>query len=218
MLSAFILSVFSFLLMTVDLGLIFLYAPLEESMGMVQKIFYVHVPVSWTAFLAFFGVFLSSILYIWKRDEKWDRLGYSSAELGFIFATLALVSGSIWARAVWGAWWTWWDPRLTTALVLWFIYLAYFIVRLFSTEEAQAPRLASVIGVVGFIDVPICALAIVLWPTQHPQPLVFKHGLTPEMLITLLLSVCAFTSLYLILLYLSTTLRTHEHLLGKLKG
>lgn len=216
MLRAFILSAFSFLLMVAALSLIFLYAPVEESMGMVQKIFYIHVPVSWIAFLAFFVVFLSSVLYIWKRDEKWDRLGYCSAELGFIFATLALVSGSIWARVVWGAWWTW-DARLTTALVLWFIYLAYFIVRLFSTEEAQAPRLASIIGVVGFIDVPICALAIVLWPTHHPHPLVFKHGLAPEMLITLVVSVCAFTSLYLILLYLSTTLRTHEHLLGKLK-
>lgn len=214
--SALILSALSFLLMAASLCLTFLYAPVEESMGMMQKIFYVHVPVSWIAFLAFFVVFLSSVLYIWKRDEKWDRLANSSAELGFIFTILALVSGSIWARVIWGVWWTW-DARLTTTLVLWFIYLAYFIVRLFSTEEAQAPRLASIIGVVGFIDVPICGLAIVLWRTHHPHPLVFEHGLTSEMLITLLVSVCAFTSVYLVLMYLGTMLKTHEHWLRKFK-
>lgn len=206
----------SFVLMMVALCLIFLYAPTEEVMGIVQRIFYIHVPVCWVAFLAFFVVFVGSILYLWKRKDKWDTLACSSAEVGLIFSTLALVTGSVWAKPIWGVWWTW-DARLTSALILWFIYLAYFIVRVSAVDELRAARFAATTGIVGFIDVPLCVLAIILWQTQHPGPVVFQGGLSPMMLLTLLLSLAAFSALYFLLLCLRVSLRNDEREIKGLK-
>lgn len=106
----------SLALFVAGLYLVFLYVPTEETMGIVQRIFYFHVPVAWVAFLAFFIVFIASIMYLSKRDEKWDRLAGASAEIGLVFTSLVLITGSIWARPIWGAWWVW-EPRLTTSLV-----------------------------------------------------------------------------------------------------
>jgi heme exporter protein C len=99
----------------------------EADMGIVQRIFYFHIPLAWLAFLAFFIVFIGSILYLIKRDNKWDRLANSSAQIGVVFTTLFLIAGSLWAKPIWGVWWTW-DPRLTSSLVLWVIYIAYLLV------------------------------------------------------------------------------------------
>lgn len=186
-------------LMVVSLYLIFIYVPTEREMGIVQRIFYFHVPLAWVSFLAFFVVFLGSILYLWKNDERWDILAHSSAEIGVVFTTLVLITGPLWAKPVWGAWWTW-DARLTTTLVLWLIYVGYLMVRSFATQPAQAARLSAVVGIIGFIDVPIVALAIVLWRTQHPAPLVLGGGLAPSMLFTLIVSLVTFTYLYFLLL------------------
>ena len=187
-------------LMALSLYLIFFYAPVEAVMGVVQKIFYFHVPSAWVAFLAFFVVFLGSILYLWKKDRKWDVLAHSSAEVGVIFTTLVLLTGPIWAKSAWGVWWTW-DPRLTTTLILWLIYVAYLMVRSYAVSEAQGTRFAAVVGIVGFVNVPIVALAIVLWRTQHPGPLVWQEGgLDPAMRLTLMVSLLTFTVLYLNLL------------------
>ena len=188
----------SLVLMVAALYLIFLYVPTEESMGIVQRIFYFHVPLAWVSFLAFFIVFLGSILYLWKRNSKWDIMASSSAEVGAIFTTLFLITGSIWAKPIWGVWWTW-SPRLTTALVLWLIYLAYLLVRAYASDDQRGARFAAIVGIIGFIDVPIVALAITLWRTQHPGPVVFTSGLAPSMLLTLLVSLAAFTALFLIL-------------------
>ena len=188
----------SLVLMIATLYLIFLYVPTEESMGIVQRIFYFHVPLAWVSFLAFFIVFLGSILYLWKRSSKWDTLASSSAEVGAVFTTLFLITGSIWAKPIWGVWWTW-SPRLTTALVLWLIYLAYLLVRAYASDDQRGARFAAIVGIIGFIDVPIVALAITLWRTQHPGPVVFTSGLAPSMLLTLLVSLAAFTALFLIL-------------------
>ncbi|MFC1907481.1 cytochrome c biogenesis protein [Chloroflexota bacterium] len=185
-------------LMVAALYLIFLFVPTEESMGVVQRIFYFHVPLAWVSFLAFFIVFLGSILYLWKRNSKWDILASSSAEVGAVFTTLFLTTGSIWAKPIWGVWWTW-SPRLTTALVLWLIYLAYLLVRAYASDDQRGARFAAIVGIIGFIDVPIVALAITLWPPQHPGPVVFTSGLAPSMLLTLLVSLAAFTVLFLIL-------------------
>lgn len=205
-----------FLLMIAALYLVFIYVPTEAGMGIVQRIFYFHVPLAWVAFLAFFVVFVGSILYLWKRDDRWDTLAYSSGEVGIVFTTLVLITGPIWAKPIWGVWWTW-DARLTTTLVLWLIYLAYLMVRSFATEESRGARFAAVVGIVGFLDVPIVALAIVLGRTQHPGPVIFEGGLAPPMLLTLLVCLAAFTVLYVLLLRQRMSLRAAELEIGKLK-
>jgi heme exporter protein C len=202
--------------MVAALYLIFLYVPTEKTMGDVQRIFYFHVPLAWVAFLAFFVVFVCSILYLWKQVIKWDIIARSSAEVGVMFTTLVLITGPIWAKAAWGVWWTW-DVRLTATLVLWFIYVAYILVRRYATEEAKGARFAAVLGIVGFVDVPVVALAIQLWRTQHPGPVVFEGGLAPSMLITLLISIAAFTVLYIILVVRSVALKNLEAEVRQLK-
>jgi heme exporter protein C len=175
----------------------------------VQRIFYFHVPVAWVSFLAFFVTFIFSILYLWKRELKCDAIAEASAEVGVIFTTLVLVTGSIWAKSVWGIWWTW-DTRLTTSLLLWLIYVAYFLVRRLATEPARGARYGAVIGIVGFIDVPIVFLTVNLWRTQHPTTIIFEGGLTTPMLITLIVCIAAFTVLYVLLLVQSTHLKVME--------
>ncbi len=206
----------SFILFVGALYLIFVYVPTEEGMGIVQRIFYFHVPVAWIAFLAFFIVSLGSIMYLWKRESKWDVIASSSAEVGVIFTTLVLITGSMWAKPIWGAWWTW-DARLTTALILWLIYIAYLLVRSYATHEQQAARFAAIVGIVGFVDVPIVALAITLWRTQHPSPVIFQGGLAPPMLLTLLVCLAAFTTLYSLLLIQRASIKNAEAEVGKLK-
>jgi heme exporter protein C len=200
------------------LYLVFIYVPTEETMGIVQRVFYFHVPVAWVAFFAFFIVFLCSIMFLWKRDGKWDTIATSSAEVGVVFTTLVLITGSIWARpsSVWGVWWAW-EPRLTTALVLWLIYVAYLIIRPFAGEESRGARFAAIIGIVGFIDVPIVALAISLWRTQHPGPVIFQGGLAPEMLLTLIICIATFTSLYAILMIQRVLMKNDEREVRRLK-
>lgn len=203
-------------LMIAALYLIFMYVPTEKTMGDVQRIFYFHVPLAWGSFLAFSVVFVCSIIYLWKRDVKWDVTARASAEVGVIFTTLVLITGPIWAKAVWGVWWTW-DARLTATLVLWIIYIAYMLVRRYATEEARGARFAAVLGIVGFIDVPIVFLAIQLWRTQHPGPVVFEGGLTPSMLLTLSVSIAAFTVLYVILTMHSVWLKKLEDMVKQMK-
>jgi heme exporter protein C len=199
----------AFSLMLAALGLVFIYVPTEKSMGVVQRIFYFHVPVAWISLLAFSVVFIGSILYLWKREEKWDVLARSSGEIGFVFITLVLITGPIWAKPAWGTWWTW-DTRLTSALVLWFMYLAYIMVRSLAVEKSQGARFSAAVGIVGFIDVPIVYLAIRLWRTQHPGPVIFEGGLEGSMLLTLIVSLAAFTALYLYLLIQTKSLRKLE--------
>jgi heme exporter protein C len=206
----------SFVLFVAGLYLVLLYVPTEETMGVVQRIFYFHVPLAWVAFLAFFIVFLASILYLRNRDTKWDVLASTSAEVGTLFTTLFLITGSIWARPVWGAWWTW-SPRLTTALILWLIYIAYLMVRSFADDRQRGSRFAAVVAIVGFIDVPVVALAIILWRTQHPGPLIFQGGLTTPMLLTLLVCLAAFSALYCCLLVAGISIKNDEIEIGKLK-
>lgn len=215
--ASYLLLGLSIILVTVSLLLIFIVVPTEATMGIIQRIFYYHVPVAWVAFLAFFVVFISSIMYLWKRDRKWDVVAMSSAELGVVFTTLVLITGSIWAKPIWGIWWTW-DARLTTSLVLWLIYIAYLLVRSYIPEEEKAARFAAVVGIIGFIDVPIVALAIQLWGTQHPDAVIFEGGLAPEMLAALLTSLAAITCVYLLLLWQRIGLRKAEIKIKELRS
>jgi len=198
-----------FVLMIAALYMVFVYVPTEKHTGIVQRIFYFHVPVAWVSFLAFFITFIFSIIYLWKRQAKSDAIACASAEVGVIFTTLVLITGPIWAKPVWGIWWTW-DARLTTSLVLWLIYIAYLLVRSLATEPARGARYSAVIGIVGFIDVPIVFLTVNLWRTQHPTTIIFEGGLTAPMLATLLVCIAAFTVLYVLMIIQSANLKTME--------
>tara|TARA_B100000315_G_scaffold244400_1_gene268921 strand:- start:157 stop:735 length:579 start_codon:yes stop_codon:yes gene_type:complete len=185
-------------------------------MGIVQKIFYLMVPMGWLALLSFLVVFIGSILYLKKRSLRWDILSYSSAEVGVIFTTLALVTGSIWAKPAWGVWWTW-EPRLTATLVLWLIYLTYFMVRSFATEESRGATFAAIVGIIGFIDIPIIVLATTLWRGLHPGALIFQGGLDPTMLLTLIISLLTFSTLYALILMQRISLKNNEVEIKRMK-
>jgi len=206
-----------FALMLAALYMALVYAPTEKYAGAVQRIFYFHVPLAWVGFLAFLVVFIGSILYLWKRSVIWDSIAWASAEVGVVFTSLVLITGSIWAKAAWGIWWTW-DARLTATLVLWFVYVAYLMVRGYAREESQGARLSAVLGIVGFINVPIVALAINLWRTQHPTALIFEGGLAPTMMATLLVCVVAFTVLYILLVRQATSLKILESDIENMKN
>src|SRR5205809_6625796 len=170
-------------------------APTEQTMGNVQRIFYYHVPSAWTAFLLFAINFVASILYLIKRSEKADILALVSAEVGVVFCTVVLVTGPIWARPVWGIWWTW-DLRLTTTLIMWLLYVSYLLLRR-SSEPGSSSTLATVFALSAAVDIPIVWMAIRWYSvhTQHPQP-VFGNGpntgLDPHMKIALFANWLAF--------------------------
>ena len=195
--------------MIVSLYMAFLYAPTEATMGDVQRIFYFHVPSAWVAFFAFFLVFVFSLVYLVRRDKRWDNLAAACAEIGVLFCTLVLITGPIWAKPVWGVWWTW-DARLTLTLVLWLIYIAYLMLRHYMTDPERRATFSAVLGVVGFIDVPLVYFSIRWWRTQHPQPVMSggeNSGLEPPMLATLLVCLGTFTLLFLVLLRLRLKLQ-----------
>jgi heme exporter protein C len=182
-------------------AMIFFYAPIESEMGIVQKIFYVHVPLAWNAFFGFAIVFFASFRFLATRDPKWDARALSAAEVGVLFTTLVLITGPIWAKPVWGIWWTW-DARLTLTLVLWLIYVGYLMLRRYVESPERRAVLAAVVGVTGFIDVPLVYFAIRWWRTQHPQPVIAGGegaGLDPRMATTLWVCVAAFTLLFVAL-------------------
>jgi len=206
-----------FALMIAALYMVFIYVPTEKHTGIVQRIFYFHVPIAWVSFLAFFVTFIFSILYLWQRKIKIDAIADASAEVGVIFTTLVLITGPIWAKPVWGIWWTW-DARLTTSLLLWIIYIAYLLVRRLANEPERGARYSAVIGIVGFIDVPIVFFTVNLWRTQHPTTIVFEGGLTTPMLATLMVCIAAFTVLYILLLVQSANLKFMEAGIRQLKS
>lgn len=202
-------TMLTFVFMAITIGLIFLYVPEERIMGPIQKIFYFHVASAWTGFFAFFVVFLSSMLFLITKDTKYDIIAASSAELGTLFITIVLLTGPVWARAAWGTWWTW-EPKLTTTLVLWFIYIAYLVVRNVSTNETGRQSIAAIFGIVGFINVPLVYFSVEWWGRKLHPPTVTGGGLAGEMMFTLLFTVISFTLLYLYIL-------KHSYDLFKLK-
>ena len=167
-------------------------APTEQTMGDVQRIFYYHVPSAWTAFCLFFVNLAASVWYLARRSLKADALAVASAEVGVVFCTIVLVTGPIWARPVWGIWWTW-DLRLTLTLVLWLIYVSYLILRRFSTS-GQTPKMAAVLAVLGALDVPLVYFSIWFFRTQHPQPVMGGGGsIDPRMLHVFFINLTAFS-------------------------
>ncbi|RMF90481.1 MAG: cytochrome C assembly protein [Nitrospinota bacterium] len=184
------------------LALAFLYAPPDAVQGNVQRIMYIHVPMAWVAYQAFFVVFVSSIGYLWRKTRGWDRVAHASAELGVMFTGLAIIAGSVWGKPTWGTWWTW-DARLTTTTILLLIYAAYLMLRTYSGGSERAARHAAVLGIIGFLDIPIIHYSVVWWRTLHQPPTVLRSGgptIDSPMLLTLLLNVAAFSFFYLYLL------------------
>ena len=152
------------------MGLVFFVAreATDAMGGNLQRIFYVHVPSAWLAYLSFAVVFVCSIAYLRTNARRWDLLAHAAAEVGVVFTSLVLITGPIWARPVWGTWWQW-DARLTSTLVLWLTYVGYLFLRSLATDPARGGRLAAVLGVVGFVDVPIVHYSVNWWRTLHPS-------------------------------------------------
>ncbi len=214
-----VLIILTFIVIEIALYLSFLYAPTESTMGDVQRIFYFHVPSAWASFLAFFIVCAASIAFLRTGKAHWDRLAASSAEIGVLFITIVLLTGPLWAKPVWNVYWTW-DARLTTSLVLWLIYIAYLMVRNYTTDPERGARFAAVFGIIGFIDVPIVYMSIRWWRTLHPAPVIAGgegSGLAPEMFRTLMFNLFAFSILFITLLVLSYRISTLEKQLQALK-
>jgi heme exporter protein C len=178
------------------LAMVFNYAPREATMGEIQRIFYFHVASAWVGFFGFFVTFIAGVLYLARSERRWDILGLSSAEVGLAFITMTVVTGSLWAKPVWGTYWTW-EPRLTISAIQWLLYVAYVMLRSSTTSEERVARFAAVYGIVAFVTVPLSWFAIRWWRTIHPEILSSEGmGLTPPMLTTLFVSLGAFTLLY----------------------
>ena len=183
---------------------IFIFVPTEKTEGPIQRIMYLHIPSAWLAFFAFFIVFISSILFLWKKEREWDIYANASAEIGVVFCSLVLITGPIWAKPIWGTWWVW-DARLTSTLILWLIYVAYLMLRSQTEAGFMRARYAAVLGIVGFLNIPFIHFSVLWWRTFHPQPKVisaegFGKGMDTSMLATLGISLCSFTLLYFLLM------------------
>ena len=187
---------------------IFLIMPLETSQGFPQKIMYLHVPTFIVTYLAFFVVFAFSIAYLWKRDLMFDQIAKVSAEIGLIFCALLMVTGALWGRPTWGTYWVW-DARLTTTLLLFLIFMGYFLLRMSVSDRDKEARLASVIGIIGCLDIPIIHKSVEWWRTLHQPSTLFKvdsgkasPSISPELLTPLIASIIVMLLFYLYLLLL----------------
>jgi len=193
------MKLFRWLWVVVTLGLLaqafhvaMFVVPPDQTQGEIQRIFYYHVPSAWTAFCLFFVNLIGSLIYLVRKSSKADALAVAAAEVGVVFCTIVLITGPIWARPVWGIWWTW-DLRLTLTLVLWLIYVSYLVLRRFS-DSSQTPKLAAVLAVFGALDVPLVYFSIWFFRTQHPQPVIGGGGsLDPRMLHAFLINLFAFS-------------------------
>ncbi|HUL01958.1 MAG TPA: cytochrome c biogenesis protein CcsA [Gemmatimonadales bacterium] len=175
------------------------FTPEERTQGLAQKIFYVHVPAAWSAMLAMGLVGLASILFLMMKDYRYDRFAAASAEVGTAFSLVMLTTGPIWAKPVWGTWWTW-DARLTLTLFLFFLFVGYQLLRGAVNETSLRARYSAVLGICGLVLLPFIHLSVYLFRTLHPMPIVLKPSapsLPPSMLITLLSSFAVFTLLYI---------------------
>ena len=181
---------------------VFVFAPTETEQGFVQKIMYIHVPSVIVTYLAFFVTFAFGIAYLWKRLLVFDRIAKVSAEIGLIFCAMVLLSGAIWGRPTWGTFWVW-DARLTTTLLLFLIFLGYFLLRLSVQDREKEARFASVLGIIGFLDIPIVHKSVEWWRTLHQPSTLFKveegaakPAMPPELLYPLLASMFAMLLFY----------------------
>ncbi len=186
-------------LMAVTLWMIFIWVPTERNLGVIQRALYIHVPVAWVSMVAVFLVAVSSVAFLRTGNKKWDWLAVASAETGVMAGSLVIVTGAVWAKPIWNVWWTW-DAKLTTTAILWFLYVAYLMLRAYAPPGTQGQRMAAVVAIVGAIDAPIIYWAADLWRTAHPEllvgPVAESGGLSAEMALTLNVALIAFTSVF----------------------
>ncbi len=207
-----------FLSVEISLFLAFLYAPPDVVLGETQRIFYFHVASAWNGLLAFTVVFVAAVAYLMKRTPEWDRLALASTEIGVVFITMGVVTGSIWARFAWGVWWEW-EPRLTSSFVLWLMYVTLLVLRNLVEDPDRRARLSAVFGIVAFVDVPVVFMSIRWWRSVHPVVVEAggKLNLEPPMVLALVASVISFTLLYLLLLMERLTISKLEADLADIK-
>jgi heme exporter protein C len=190
--------------MLTALGCVFLYVPSERMQGPVQRIFYFHVNSAWSAFLGFVIAAGASALFLWRGRPEFDRMAQAAVEVGMLFCTMVLVTGPIWARPIWGTWWTW-DPRLTMTVILWTIYAVYLVLRTVGRDDPQIARYAAVLAVVGVLDVPLIMVSVRLWRGMHPSVISAPAGTggiqDSRMVVALLVTLVAFALLFLWLLW-----------------
>jgi len=187
--------------------LVLFYAPLERVMGLVQKVFYFHVASAWIGMLSFLVAAVAGVMYLVRKDGKWDVIGLSSVEIGIAFSIITIISGSIWARPIWNTWWTW-DPRLTTATIMVLVYAAYMMLRSGIEEPEKRARFGSVYAIIGFLSVPMTFFSIRLLRTIHPVVVgsndpgaVGAFDMTPKMTQTFMFGLLTFTFLFASLLW-----------------
>ena len=188
----------------ISLYLSLIWAPRERVMGDVQRIMYFHVATAWIAELAFLLVGISSIIYLWLRERKWDIVAYSAAEVGFVFCCFVMITGPIWGKPVWGTWWTW-DPRLTFSMILWLIYVGYLMLRVYGHDIPQVKTFLAVLGILGTLDIPFIHFATMWWRGLHPDSLVMSEeglgaGMEVDMRIALAVSAIVFTLFFFYLM------------------
>jgi len=190
-----ILGILSLVLMITNLYMIFIFALNESTMGVIQRIFYFHLPAGISSYVSAYLLGFGSIMFLIKRDLKWDRFAAASGEMGVLFTSLSIMSGALWAKPVWGIWWTW-DARLTLQFLLALIFLSYLMLRAYLPEREKKAALGGVFGVLAMIDVPFNYLSIHWWRTQHPQPVILGGGLDWDMWKVMIVSFLAFATLY----------------------
>jgi heme exporter protein C len=193
--------IFTAALFAITLWMVFLWVPTEVNQGNVQRILYIHVPVAWASMLSIIVVAGASVVYLRTKNEAWDRLAVSTAETGVVFGALMLITGMIWARPVWGVWWTG-EAKLTTALILFFVYVAYLMFRAYFPPGSQRQRLSAIIALIGAIDTPIVYYAAELWSQAHPPAVVgpaadSESAFSGEIGATLFMATLAFTFLFI---------------------
>jgi heme exporter protein C len=176
----YVLATSGALLLFVNLYRILLVLPDEMQQGAIYRIIYFHVPAAFVGFALFFAALVGSVLYLWKKNLEFDGFAASAIEVGWVFASVNLVTGMIWGRIIWGIWWTW-DPRLTSMFICWLLYGGYLVLRGAIDDAGQRGTVSAVLAIFAFADVPIVFMAIRWWRTQHPSPVLETGGLAPEM-------------------------------------
>lgn len=201
-----------FLLFIAALYAAFLFAPREIIMGEVQRIFYFHIGAAMGFYAAFAIVLVAGIAYLSTGKRIWDHVGASAAEIGLMLTTINLLTGMIWARPIWGTWWPWGDPRVTSVLILWLIFMAYAMLRSNLDEGERQYKLCAVFGIIGALDLPIIHMAPRVWRTIHPVVITMDEmKLENEMIVALFVAISAYLSLFAALFTLRLSMRLHKH-------
>ena len=202
-----VLGAFALIMIALGLYWALVQAPRDALQGDVQRIMYLHLPSILTAYLSFFLVFIGSCLYLWKREKRDDNLAHSAAELGVLFTALTIIEGSIWGKPTWGVWWTW-DARLTLTAILLLIYSGYLMLRSLIDDEDRAALSAAILGIIGFLDIPLIHMSVYWWRTLHQPPSILRpdklpwENVHPAMLTALTINFVGFLLLYFYLLSL----------------